>query len=287
MAGAPVLAIDLGGTKLAAALVDGPDVLERRESPTDRAGGPEAWIEAAGRLAAGWDGVRAAGIAVTGLVRGGLWRALNPDTLPVPDNFPLADTLRQRLGMAVTARNDAQAAAWGEYCFGGTGVHDLIFVTVSTGIGGGIVARGRLVEGRTGLAGHIGITPIETPGGVRRLEDLASGRALDRLAHNAGGATAVTAAALRGEAWAERLLDRVVAPLALALRRLQLEVDPDVIVIGGGLGLAPGYLDRLTRHLASVAAVMRPTLRAAALGADAGLIGIADLAATQAPEGKP
>ncbi|HEX4765185.1 MAG TPA: ROK family protein [Lichenihabitans sp.] len=164
-------------------------MLERRESPTDRAGGPDAWIAAAGRLVAGWDGVRAAGIAVTGLIRGGLWRALNPDTLPVPDNFPLADKLRQRLRMSVTARNDAQAAAWGEYRFGGAGVQDLIFVTVSTGIGGGIVARGRLVEGRTGLAGHIGITPVETPSGVRRFEDLASGRALNQLAQNAGPIT--------------------------------------------------------------------------------------------------
>ena len=157
-------------------------------------------------------------------------------------------------------------------------------MTVSTGIGGGLVVDGRLVEGRAGLAGHIGITPIETPDGVRMLEEVASGAALARTAGGRGGA-AVTAAALRGEPWATAVLDRTIAPLALALRRLHLELDPDSIVIGGGLGLAPGYLDRLKGHLAPLSALMRPRVRAAALGADAGLIGIADLATTAAPEG--
>lgn len=277
---APVLAIDLGGTKLAAALVDGPTVLERRETPTDRTGGAAAWIEAAGGLVAGWNGYQAAGIAVTGLVRAGIWQAVNPDTLAVPDDFPLATTLAGRLGMPVTARNDGQAAAWGEYRFGAGRGGTTVFVTVSTGIGGGLVVDGRLLEGRTGLAGHIGITPIETPKGVRMLEEVASGAALARLAQGPGAAAVVTAAALCGEPWATALLDRTIAPLALALRRLHLELDPDSIVIGGGLGLAPGYLDRLEGHLAPLPALMRPRVRAAALGADAGLIGIADLAIT-------
>lgn len=283
---APVLAIDLGGSKLAAALVDGAAILERRETPTDRTGGPAAWMDAIARLVEGWTGYRAAGIAVTGLVHAGLWRAVNPDTLPVPDDFPLTATLGGRLGRPVVARNDAQAAAWGEYRFGAGRGGIAVFVTVSTGIGGGLVVDGRLVEGRTGLAGHIGITPIETPDGVRMLEEVASGAALARMAEGRGSAADVTAAALRGEAWATALLDRTIEPLALALRRLHLELDPDSIVIGGGLGLAPGYLDRLEGHLAPLSALMRPQLRAAALGADAGLIGIADLAIS-ALEGKP
>lgn len=277
---APVLAIDLGGTKLAAALVDGSLVLERREIPTDRTGGAAAWIEAITRLVEGWNDCLAAGIAVTGLVRGGLWRAVNPDTLAVPDDFPLTTILADRLGMPVLARNDAQAAAWGEYRFGAASGGTAVFVTVSTGIGGGLVVDGRLVEGRTGLAGHIGITPIETPDGLRMLEDVASGAALARMAQGRGTAAVVMAAALRGEPWATALLEGAIAPLALALRRLHLELDPDCIVIGGGLGLAPGYLDRLDSVLAPLPALMRPRICAAALGADAGLIGIADLAMT-------
>ncbi|MCW6513294.1 ROK family protein, partial [Lichenifustis flavocetrariae] len=196
---APVLAIDLGGTKLAAALIDGPLILERRETPTDRTGGPTAWIEAVARLVAGWTGTRSAGIAVTGLVRDGVWRAVNPDTLAVPDDFPLTKTLAAQLGMPVVARNDAQAAAWGEYRFGAGRGGTAVFVTVSTGIGGGIVIDGRLVEGRRGLAGHIGISPIETTDGVRMLEEVASGAALARMATGHGGAAAVTTAALQGE----------------------------------------------------------------------------------------
>ncbi len=278
---APVLAIDLGGTKLAAALVDGPQILDRREIPTDRRAGAAAWIASIIRLVEGWHGFRTAGAAVTGLVSDGLWRALNPETLPVPDDFPLVAMLREGLGVPVIARNDAQAAAWGEYRCGGL-AGDMVFVTVSTGIGGGIVAGGRLLDGRTGLAGHIGITPVATPQGVRLLEELASGRALGRLSRAEGGAPAVAAAAQRGEARAAALMDDVVAPLALALRRLQLELDPERIVIGGGLGLAPGYIDRLRRHLEPVPALLRPRVCAAALGADAGLIGIADLAITPA-----
>ena len=281
----PVLAIDLGGSKIAAALVERTAVLDRREVRTPRDAGAPAWIDAVVELTNGWTGYAAAGAAVTGLVREALWSAVNPGTLPVPDGFPLVDALTRRLGIPVVARNDAQAAAWGEYRFGGTHGSTVVFVTVSTGIGGGLVIDGRLVEGRAGLAGHLGITPVDTADGVRMLEDVASGAALSRLAEERGGAAAVTAAAWAGEGWATALLNRTIAPLALALRRLQLVLDPDVFVIGGGLGLAPGYLDCLERHLAPVPAPMRPTIRAAALGADAGLIGIADLAIPAAPEG--
>ena len=284
MSRAPVLAIDLGGSKIAAALVEGSLVLERREAPTCRTAGASAWIEAVGGLVAGWSGYATAGIAATGLVRHGRWRAVNPGTLPVPDDFPLVEALFQRLGVPVVARNDAQAAAWGEYRFGAARVGSAIFVTVSTGIGGGLVIDGRLVEGHAGLAGHVGITPVETSDGIRMLEEVASGAALSRLAEARGGGPAVTAAAGRGEVWATALMDRIVAPFALALRRLHLVLDPDRFIIGGGLGLAPGYLDCLDRHLAPLPALMRPRICAAALGADAGLIGIADLAITAAPE---
>lgn len=284
MPAAPVLAIDLGGTKLAAALVEGGRVLARREIPTDRAAGPGHWIDDAIALVTDWSSFAAVGIAVTGAVRHGLWRALNPDTLPIPENYPLATEVARRLRLPVTARNDAQAAAWGEFRFGEAAGRDVIFVTVSTGLGGGIVTGGRLLEGRTGLAGHLGIAPIATSDGIRMLEEIASGSALARRAAAKGGPRAVTAAAHRGESWAEAMLDDVVAPLALALRRLQLELDPDRIVIGGGLGLAPGYLDRLRHHLAELPDWVRPTLTAATLGADAGLIGIADIAATKLEE---
>ncbi len=103
-------------------------------------------------------------------------------------------------------------------------------------------------------------------------------------------ASAVTAHAASWDAAAGALLDRAVAPLARALRGLQLTLDPDVFVIGGGLGLAPGYLDRLRAALADLPDALRPDVRAAALGAHAGVVGIADLVLndnTSAPEVEP
>jgi N-acetylmannosamine-6-phosphate 2-epimerase/N-acetylmannosamine kinase len=286
MPACPTLAIDLGGSKIAAALVQGGTILERRQAETPRWNGADAWIDAVLRLTEGWSGFERAGIAVTGLVRDGRWRSLNPATLPVPDDFPLVDLLGRRLGLPVVAGNDAQAAAWGEYRFGAGQGQDLVFLTISTGIGGGIVLGGRLRTGRSGLAGHAGITPIQTAAGIAMLEDVASGNALARRFADQGGAPAVAQAAQAGEAWAVAATDDIVVPVALALRRLQLILDPDLILIGGGLGLAPGYLHRLSVHLEQAPPLLRPTIRAAALGADAGLIGIADLAeARTAPEG--
>lgn len=274
----PTLAIDLGGTKIAAARMDGPVLLERRQAATPHEGSAQAWMDAIASLAAGWDDVEAAGVAVTGVVRDGAWTALNPETLPVPAGFALVQVLFDRLGVPVLACNDAQAAAWGEFRYGAGQGEDMIFLTVSTGIGGGLVLQGRLVGGRGGFGGHVGITPVDTRDGVRMLEQLASGTALRRLGGAGSDPVRIAAAALAGEPSAERLMDAVVAPLALAIRRLHLEVAPAVFIIGGGLGLAPGYLDRLGRHLDEAPPLLRPTIRAAALGADAGLIGVADLA---------
>lgn len=290
----PVLAVDVGGTKILTALVDGARVVEKRRVETRPASGAEGWLDAIATAAADWSGrYRRAGVAVTGNIRDGCWFAMNPSVLPVPDGFPLVERLSARLGVPVIAANDAQAAAWGEYRHGEARGRDLVFLTISTGIGGGLVIGGRLATGRGGLAGHIGQVPVAQGGREVRLEDLASGSALARLAAAAGAGAdpaALTALALAGDTMAGTLLDAVVAPLALALRGLQFTLDPDVFVIGGGLGLAPGYLDRLRAALSALPASLRPDVRAAALGANAGVVGIADLVTMHnesAPEVEP
>lgn len=277
----PVLTIDLGGTKTAVALVAGSEILASCRAETPRAGPPESWIESFTTLAEPWRGrFDRAGIAATGSIRDGAWTSLNPAVLPVPAGFPLAARAAAGLGVPVVARNDAQAAAWGEYRFGAGRGQDMIFLTVSTGIGGGIVHGGRLLSGRNGLAGHVGIGPVETRHGTAPLESLASGGGLASHAEAAGrsgGAPAVLAAAEAGDPFAESLLGAAVAALALRIRGLQLEIDPDLFVIGGGLGLAPAYFRRLQAAVAEGPDFIRPVLRTAALGAEAGLIGIADL----------
>lgn len=86
----PVLAIDIGGTKILSALVDGRQVLDRRRIETERGAGPQAWLDAIAATIADWRGrFNAAGVAVTGRIADGCWSALNPTILPVPDRFPL------------------------------------------------------------------------------------------------------------------------------------------------------------------------------------------------------
>jgi predicted NBD/HSP70 family sugar kinase len=275
----PVLAIDLGGTKTLLGLVNGGTCGQAVRIATPGAGGPSAWLDAVAEAAGPWRGAYArAAIAVTGLVAQGRWWALNPDVLPVPAGFPLVDELAARLGVPVCALNDAQAAAWGEYRFGAGQGCDLVFVTVSTGIGAGIVLGGRLLTGHRGLAGHIGqfrAEAVDAPW----LEHLAAGGALTRdaiAAGHAGDGQKLFAAAADGDAWAEHLLSRAARRIAAALASVQALLDPDCIVVGGGVGLAPGFLARLRGELAGLPDPLRPDLRAAALGARAGLLGVAD-----------
>src|SRR5215471_4289224 len=119
MAPPPILAIDLGGTKTLAGLVERREVVESRRIETPRNVGAEYWIEAIAQLVSDWSGrYVAAGSAVTGRIAEGKWWTLNPDTLPVPAGFPLVERLSASLGVEVSAANDAQAAAWGEYRHG-------------------------------------------------------------------------------------------------------------------------------------------------------------------------
>ncbi len=280
------LAIDLGGTKLLCALVEGGEVAARRVAPTDRADGPEGWIDAAAGAAAKWCGrFDRVGIAVTGGVRDGLWSALNPVTLGVPDDTPLVALAEAAFGLPVTAANDAQAAAWGEYRHGAGQGRDLVFLTISTGVGAGIVADGRLLTGRGGLAGHAG--QMRGPDGTAPLEDRVSGRWLAAEARAAGhdlDARGVFEAAERGEGWAADLRDTLVRRAASLCADLQMLFDPEIIVIGGGIGLAAGVIERLRAALEPLPEPIRPALVRSALGENAGVVGIAALARTDADD---
>lgn len=278
--GRPVLALDLGGTKMLACLVDGAAVLDRAVIPTERDRGPDAWLGALRAATAGWDGRHdRLGAAVTGVIDEGLWSALSPGTLPVPGGFALEDALRRLWGVPALAVNDAQAAAWGEHRFGAGrgapagGGADLAFLTVSTGIGGGVVAGGRLL---TGLAGHFGL--IGAAGGT--VEDRASGRAIAAAARRAGhdcDARTVFARA-PDEAWAAAIVDEAAAQVAGLCRTIHLALDPAAVALGGGVGLAPTFIGRVRSHLAGLPARLAPRVVAARLGADAGVVGVADLA---------
>lgn len=280
----PVLAIDIGGTKTLVALVHGSAVTDTRTIPTPRGDGPEAWCDAVEALAADWRGrFGRAAMALTGGVAAGRWFALNPDTLPVPAGFPIVDAMTRRLGVPVFACNDAQAAAWGEYRHGAGRGCDMVFLTLSTGLGGGVVTGGRLLTGRSGLAGHVGQIRLASADGATRLEDRLAGRAIARAAASAGHpaeAAAVAEAGLAlGEAWAMPIIEASVGLLARTVADLQLLFDPDLVVLGGGLGLNAAYRQRLGAALEALPDVLRPRVVPAELGVNAGVIGVADLVA--------
>jgi predicted NBD/HSP70 family sugar kinase len=276
------VAVDLGGTKVAVARVDGARVLERREAPTPAAAGPEAVVDAVVALLAGWPVADGLAVAATGRVVDGVVHAVNRATLPGWEGFPLAGALGDRLGAPAFVANDAQAAAWGEHRFGaGAGLEDLLFVTVSTGVGAGVVAAGRLVTGARGLAGHLGF--VRGAVGEGFLEAHASGVAIARAGAVAlGGAPTtreVVAAADAGDPRAARVVDDAVAALARALVDVRWLLDPARVAVGGSVGLAPSYLPRLRAALARLEPEAAPwDVVPATLGRDAGLIGVADLA---------
>lgn len=280
--GLPVLAIDIGGTKVAAALVAGARVVSRTRYDTPASAGPAAVAGvaiAAARavLSSVEDEPMALGVACAGVVQDGRVRAMSPELLPGWHDFELAATLSENLALPVVAVNDAQAAAYGEWRHGaGAGRSSMLFVTVSTGVGGGLVLGGRLWSGATGVAGHVG----HMHGG--EVERLASGTALARRAAEAGhggmDARRVIELAQGGAAWASALVRDGVDALARALADVRLLADPELVVLGGGVGLNPYFREALRRGLAEAVPAAGVEVAGAQLGADAGLVGAAALA---------
>ena len=278
-----VLAIDIGGTKILGALVSGATISDPVQISTPEGGDPRDWLSDLLARAPAWQGCYArVGAAVTGLIDDGRWSALNPKTLSIPADYPLVETLQALTGKPALAANDAQAAAWGEFTLGaGQGTQTCVFLTVSTGIGGGAVVNGQLL---TGLAGHFGQFHAETPTSAP-FESQAAGRWIAEVARAAGhdmDARGVFTAAASGAAWAEEICALSAQRIATACANIQLALAPDCIVIGGSIGLSPGYLDRLITSLSDLPSRQRPGLVAAQLGAQAGIVGVAQLALSSA-----
>jgi glucokinase len=158
------LAVDLGGTDLRAAVIDeAGEVLSLATTATDSRGGPDAVVAQivglAGRVLADADHppVVGVGVCAPGPLDPVAGIVLAAPTLHGWGEVPLAALLHMRLGHPVMLENDANAAALGEFRFGaGRGTRNMVFVTVSTGIGGGVIADGRLLHGRRGMAAEIG-----------------------------------------------------------------------------------------------------------------------------------
>jgi glucokinase len=221
--------------------------------------------------------------------------------------LPIRDLISEHTALPCILDNDANAACWGEYRFGaGRGYRHVLLLTLGTGIGGGIVAGGTLFRGAHGFAAEIGHVVVEPDGplcgcGNRGcFEQVASGRALDRLGRAAAsehpdGLIArlaetdevtgrhVTEAAKQGDAIARQIVEEVGVRLGVGIAGFVNVLDPEVVVVGGGVAdIGAPLLDPARRAYRD--AVLAPDHRpdvpivAASLGNDAGAIGAAALA---------
>lgn len=297
MSGEVALAVDVGGTRLRAALVnDRGHVMHRQSLRTPADEGAEAVVAAIASAcraviaAAGAPSDLKLGLCAPGPLDARRGIALATPTIRGFTDFPLRHAVSDALGLPVVIENDGPCAALGEWlCGAGRGVENFVYVTISTGIGGGIISEGRLLRGRLGLAGHIGHIPIRSETGAICFcgqrgcwEAEASGSALTKKARVAGFADLADAFAhaAAGDAQAHAFADAAAADIALGLAGVIHVLSPERVVIGGGVSNAFGLLGPMI--LAHVEARVIAPFRGveivpAALGDDSGLAGAAQL----------
>jgi N-acylmannosamine kinase len=273
--------LDIGGTKLSAGLYQDGDRVERRAADTPNSD-PDMLIDVAASLFAGWN-CSAVGVATTGYVAEGKVHSINMNTLSGWHGFPLEDALRARLGFSGTMLilNDAAAAAWAEFKARSPGSGRLAFATVSTGVGGGLVLDGELVQSPGGIAGHLGHVRIADSGScgcgrVGCVEAVASGTAIARMAGERLGRGISTREVFEraaGDGVCRDAIDISAKAIAELSGNLRMLLETDLFVIGGGVGLAAGYIDRVRRHAAQLPTVARSDIQPAIHGEDAGLMG--------------
>ncbi len=289
-----VLAVDIGGTKVALALAETDDSAEpkvvRFATPADGPATLDRIVREA-RLLVGGGKAIPVGVSFGGHVDGERVHSLH---VPGWDDAGLVPTLRAEFGGPVRVANDADAGALAEHgARTDDGVSDLVYVTVSTGVGAAVVAGGRIVRGSHGLAGEIGHMKVADSGlcscgGVGHVEAIASGTAIGLRAakeglvvHGTGApsALAVARAAETGDPIARRILAEAGDALGRALAMTALCVDPGVICLGGGVsGAGDAFWGPLRR--AVDAGTLRPVaVERARRGPDAALAGAILIAA--------
>jgi glucokinase len=310
-AGMDAIGVDIGGTKIAAGVVDEDgnvlDQLRLDTDPEDPGAIESAVIAAVAQLRRG-RAVGAVGVAAAGFVSPRRDAVLFAPNIAWRDH-PLRDRLSRGIDIPVVVENDANAAGWAEFRFGaGRRVDDMVMLTVGTGLGGALIMGGHLVRGAHGAAGEFGHMQM-VPGGhycgcghEGCWEMYGSGRALTRSARAAAVAYPdragmllelaegrkiqgphVTAAAQAGDPLAVELLAQLGFWLGAGIADLAAVVDPEMAVVGGGVAAAGDLLlepvrASFRRHLSARGYRGELTVELAELQNDAGIVGAADLA---------
>lgn len=305
------IGIDIGGTKIAGAVVTETGEILAEDRVATQAGDSNAIIDAVvdmvTKLSIGRT-IIAAGVAAPGFID-----SQQSTVYYTPNiswrNEPLRDRLSQRLGIDITIDNDANAAGWAEYRFGaGRWVRDMTMLTIGTGVGGAIVTEGRLFRGGFGAGaelGHMRLVPDGLPCGCGAhgcIEQYGSGRALLRMANeiaDVGGiglaladarrdhgeldGTIVGALIAAGDPGALHALEQLGHYLGEACASLSAVLDPEIFVFGGGVAVAGDLLldpirHAYRQHLPARGYHPEPEFLIAELVNNAGVVGAADLA---------
>jgi glucokinase len=305
-----VLGLDIGGTKLAAGVVDGAGAVHSFAVKSTPDGGPEEGLErlfALGRsvVAAaglGWDQIGSIGIGSGGPLDAARGVLVAPPHLPGWREVPVVALAREAFNLPVALENDATAAAAAEHRYGaGAGTRNMIYLTISTGVGGGIVIEGRLYRGATGNGGELGHVTVDCAGRPCRgcgrkgcLEAYVSGTSISERAREAGlgevNASDVARAAAAGDAAAIEVWDATTAALACGLTSIVNLFEPELVVLGGGVvdGTGEQLLGPVRERVGTDAmSPARETTRIvqSALGEHVGVVGAAAIAFERAASG--
>jgi glucokinase len=276
-----VIGVDLGGTKILAAVVDAGGVVhERVERPTVTTS-QAALLDELAQLVRQLphDDVGAIGFGIPSRIDHEHEIALGAVNIPIRD-VPFLDEMRNRLGLPVAMENDASCAAYAEYTHGvGKGTRDFMMLTLGTGVGGGVIAGGSLFRAYTEL-GHIVIVEDGEPcqgacSGRGHVEAYCSGRAADREARRVLGENATARDLVEQQ---HPVLERIGHHLGVAIGSLVNVFGSTRVAIGGGFGVAAFDLLMPAARLAVLREALPPSgqtleIERAQLGADAGVIG--------------
>lgn len=290
------IGVDIGGSKIVAAVVRDGEVLARVDRMTpERSTAPDVVLgviaEAVRELMVDHP-VAAVGVGAAGFVDATRRRVMFAPHLSWRDE-PLADRLEEALGVPVLLDNDANTTLWGEQRFGAAaGARNAVMVTLGTGIGGALLVDGVVHRGHGGMAGefgHMQVVPDGRPcecGRTGCWEQYSSGKALMRFSAEAGrpqSGPQITEAARGGDTVALGAFEYVGRWLGVGLANVIAALDPEVVVVGGGVStagellLAPARV-ALAERLVAAQHRQVPALVPAGLGALAGVVGAADMA---------
>jgi glucokinase len=302
------IAVDIGGTHIRAASYESDNITPLTHKRTrSHAKEPGTYDRLVQVIESAWPAigsVKAIGMASPGPLDPLTGVVLATPNIPEWVNFPVTEKLSAHFGVPAYLDNDANLAALGEWKFGaGRGHHDVLYLTISTGIGGGVVIADRLLHGHHGLAaelGHVVVLaggPICSCGFAGHLEALAAGPAITRYVREqmeagaqselssveALSAYEVAEAARRGDALARRAYERAGEYLGIGVASFLHAFDPSIVIFGGGVSrsgplLFEPFEASLRAHVFNPHYLENLVITTAALGDDAGLLGALALA---------